>query len=98
MDCIHFFIKLAEVWKSINEEGYPIQLELNKKSPTESDRNLRPTSSRLWNQDASSAAAKKSFSRNAAKIWNTAPQSIKNAINIKSAKMEIAKHCKTLPI
>ena len=91
-------IKLTEVWKSINENDYPIQLELNKKAPSDSDRNLRPTSSRLWNQDANSMAAKESFTRNVAKIWNTAPLSIKNANNIKSAKKEIAKHCKSLPI
>ena len=91
-------IKLAEVWKSINEEKYPIQLELNKKSSLETGRILRPSSSRIWNQDASSTAAKESFSRNVAKIWNSAPLGIKNAKNIKNAKIEIAKHCRTLPI
>ena len=91
-------IKLAEVWKSINVEGYPIQLEPNKKSPKDTDSNLRPASTRIWNQDARSSAAKESFSRNAAKIWNNAPENIKNALNLKSAKKQIAKHCKSLPI
>ena len=91
-------IKLAEAWKAINVEGYPIQLEPNKKLLVEMVRNLRPTSSRLWNQDAKMTAAKESFSRNAAKLWNIAPQSKSNAINIKSAKKEISKHCKTMPI
>ena len=91
-------IKLAEAWKSINVDGYPIHLEPNKKVPGECDRNLRPTSYILWNQAARTTAAKESFSRNAAKLWDNAPQSIKVAINIKSAKKEILKHCKTLPI
>ena len=93
----------SEYWKVVNDItkakcGYPIQLELNKKVPTETDRILRPSSSRIWNQDARSEAAKESFSRNAAKIWNNAPLIIKNAINIKSAKKEKTRHCKTLPI
>ena len=55
-------IKLAEAWKSINVEGNPIHLEPNKTAPGEIVRNLRPASSRLWNQDARTTAAKESFS------------------------------------
>ena len=91
-------IKLTEVWKSLNIVNYPIQLEPNNMTMNESSRVLRPTSVRLWNQDARSNAAKESFSRNAAKLWNAAPENIKNAKSLNMAKKEIKNHCKRLPI
>ena len=91
-------IKLVEVWKSINVESYPVHLEPNITAGGENEPILRPSTSRLWNQDARSTAAKKSFSRNAAKFWNNAPLYIKNAKSIYSVKKEIKKFCKTLPI
>ena len=63
-------IKLCEVWKSGNIVNYPVQLEPNNSGPIYTERNVRPTTSRKWNQDANSTAAKECFSRNAAKIWN----------------------------
>ena len=85
-------IKLTEVWKSINMNYYPIQLE------PESDRIVRTTTSRLWNQDARSRSEKESFSRNTAKIWNAAPMAIKNAKTLATAKNEIKKYVKLVPI
>ena len=46
-------IKLTEVWKGINIMNYPIQLEPNNPEQSENPRVLRPTSVRMWNQDAS---------------------------------------------
>ena len=91
-------IKLCEVWKSENIKDYPIHLEPNHPGLGHSDRSVRPTTSRKWNQDAKSTAAKESFSRNAAKLWNNAPQCIKTAKSLTSAKKEIRKYCGTLPI
>ena len=91
-------IKLSEVWKSINMKDYPIQLEPNVIGKPESDRIVRITTSRLWNQDARSSAEKESFSRNAAKIWNAAPMAIKNAKTLATSKNEIRKFVKLLPI
>ena len=91
-------IKLTETWKSIHIPNYPIQLEPNVIDRPESDRTVRTTTYRMWNQDARTRAEKESFSRNAAKIWNTAPMAIKNATTLNTAKKEIKKHCKTLPI
>ena len=91
-------IKLTEVWKSINLNDYPIQLELNETRKPESDRVLRTSSCRRWNQDAKSKAEKESFSRNAAKLWNAAPNEIKNAKTLNAAKKVIKIHCKSLPL
>ena len=44
------------------------------------------------------SASKESFSRNAAKLWNSAPQNITAAKSLSAAKREIKKHCKMLPI
>ena len=91
-------MKLLEVWKGLNFENYPVYLEPNQTTGNENDRALRPSSRRLWNQDARSNAARDSFSRNAAKLWNTAPSTIKSALNLYGAKKEIFKYCKSLPI
>ena len=91
-------IKICEVWKSENVPNYPVHLEPNNTGMIQSDRIVRPTINRKWNQDAKSSAAKESFSRNAAKLWNAAPESVKNAKNLTLAKKEIKKHCKMLPI
>ena len=91
-------IKLIEAWKSMNLEKYPVQLEPNTFGQVGSDRTLRPSTSRKLNQDTKFSAAKECFSRNTAKIWNSAPMCIKSAKNLSSAKNEIKKFCKTLPI
>ena len=91
-------IKLTETWKSINLPNYPIQLEPNVIDRPETDRIVRMSTNRMWNQDARSRAEKESFSRNAAKLWNAAPLSIKNAKTLRIAKNEIKLHCKSLPI
>ena len=54
--------------------------------------------SRIWNQDARTLAEKESFTRNAAKIWNLAPNDQKNIKTKYSAKKAINDCCKTLPL
>ena len=91
-------IKLTEVWKSVNLPNYPVQLEPNNQTQNTSERQVRPGTSRKWNQDTKFAAAKECFSRNAAKLWNIAPADIKNAKTINIAKKAIKIYCKSLPI
>ena len=91
-------IKMLEAWKSENLNNYPVQLEPNSTGQSVSDRAVRPSTSRKWNQDTKFFAAKECFSRNTAKIWNSAPSNIRTSKNINSAKNEIKKYCKTLPI
>ena len=91
-------IKILEAWKSLNINNFPIHLEPNNKCSSNGDRQVRPSTSRLRNQDARTNAARESFSRNAAKIWNGAPNDIKNVKSLNLAKKAIKSYCKTLPI
>ena len=91
-------IKLMEVWKSENVTHYPIQLEPNKMTANTTDRYMRPSTTRKWNQDAKFSAAKECFSRNAAKLWNSAPNVIKLAQSAHTAKTAIKTYCQSLPI
>ena len=54
-----------------------IQIENNNPDISKSGMNLRPSTTREWNEDGFTKAAKESFFRNAAKIWNQAPDTIK---------------------
>jgi hypothetical protein len=91
-------IKLLEAWKSENVPNYPVQLEPNNQSESTRERQLRPGSTRKWNQDAKSIAEKECFSRNTAKLWNCAPLNIKNAKNLNITKKAIKTYCKSLPV
>ena len=45
-----------------------------------------------------STRAKKSFTIDAAKVWNKAPETIRAAKTLATAKKAIRAHCKLLPI
>ena len=89
-------IKLTEAWKSTNVENYPFQMEGNNPGRIESGRSCRTGTRKLWKDDSKSMAAKISFSRDTAKLWNNAPIEIKSATTLGRAKAAIKKHCKTL--
>ena len=91
-------IKLLEVWKSLHIKNYPVQLEPNNKVVNLSERQMRPSTTREWNQDAKTGPEKESFSRNAAKIWNMAPNKLKEMTSQTMAKKAIKEFCKTLPM
>ena len=87
-----------ECWKSIHIDQYPLKLEPNNPHRTETDRVVRTTSIKQWKDDAKSVAAKVSFSRDAAKLWNHAPEAVKHATSKLKAKTEIKKYCGTFVI
>ena len=91
-------IKLMEVWKSVHFKDYPIQLEPNNRVANVSERQMRPSTSREWNQDARNGPEKDSFTRNAANIWNMAPIELKEIDSQLIAKKAIKEFCKTLPL
>ena len=91
-------IKLVEAWKSINRDNYPLKLEPNYPDRANTQRELRPGSVKTWKDDAKSVAAKVSFSRDAAKLWNNAPEVIKSAQSLNIAKKEIKSYCSLLPM
>ena len=82
----------------MNLTDYPVQLEDNPLQRNTNDREVRATTMKLWKDDTRVAVAKESFVRDAAKLWNNAPSSIKNAKTLYSAKNEIKKFCKTIVV
>ena len=63
-----------------------------------SERIVRPGTTKLWNDEAKTSAAKISFSRDMAKLWNNAPMNITNATCLSGAKREIKIFCKELAL
>ena len=61
----------------------------------ENDRVIRNSSIKVWKDEAKSVAAKLSFSRDSARLWNMASDSIKNAPTLNIAKKEIKNFCNT---
>ena len=89
-------IKLVEAWKCQNVEQYPLKLEPNNPNKNGSDRVIRTSSIKMWKDDAKTMAAKVSFSRDCARLWNNCPVSITQATTLNLAKKEIKKFCCTL--
>ena len=91
-------IKIIEAWKATHIEGYPIQFDSNNEHQRATEKELRPTSIRQWKEDGKTSAARESFTRNTAKIWNQSPKAIKDALTLNSVKKFAKVYCKTLPI
>ena len=91
-------IKLTEVWKSINKEGYPINLEKYKQYSEINTHLLREQPNRTFNDYCRLQKSEYSFHVDAAKLWNYAPTEIKSALSLPLAKKAIDKFCHLLPI
>ena len=89
-------VKLMEVWKSINVEDYPTQLETGPRS--ENPRTLRTSSLRQFDTSCKTKTGENSFHVSAAKLWNSAPANIKSAKSPFAAKKAIKMYCTGLPI
>ena len=90
-------IKLVEVWKSINHDGYPISFEPYNHNLLTHNRNLRPQANRLLKDNCKLKRNEASFSIDAARLWNAAPKEITEATSIEIAKTAIRRFCKNLP-
>ena len=91
-------IKLLEVWKSLNQEGYPIKLEPYNEAPASAGLNLRQKSNRIFNDSARLQIAKSSFNFDAARIWNATPMSLRRASTKAEAKRLIRIFVTSLPV
>ena len=91
-------IKLMEAWNATHVKDYPTQMEKNEEHLIPNTRELRPTSIRLWKEDGKTSAARESFTRNTAKIWNQAPKALKETLTLNQAKKCVKDYCKTLPV
>ena len=88
-------IKLTKAWKATHVDSYPVQMETFNPSRVNSGRTVRPGTRKLWNDEAKTSAAKISFSKDTAKLWNNAPTDVTSASTLSGAKREIKKHCKS---
>ena len=93
---INVQIKITEVWKSPNLTQYPINF--NKAIINNSREGLRSGASGKLNEVSGSEKLKSSYINDGAKAWNLTPAVIKNCKSLFSAKVEIKKIVKTLPV
>ena len=89
-------IKLTETWKAMNLDNYPIKLLKN--GDNDSTREVRSGTRKQLDENPRFKASKSSFSFDAARLWNQAPQSIKECKTLRKAKSEINNYCRSLPI
>ena len=89
-------IKLSEVWKAINIKGFPIKVK--KQMTTQDSRITRGVTFGKLIEEGSSKLTINSFVGDAIRLWNNAPEEIKKTKSVYSAKLEINKFVRTLPI
>ena len=88
-------IKIIEVWKIINKEGYPLSLDpYNQNLQT---RELRPQHNRVFREDCRLQKSKFSFHIDASRLWNATPESIRTATNLAAAKKATNTFSRSLP-
>ena len=91
-------IKLKEVWKSVNCPNYPTKLEPYNRAMVDGPHTLRTKENRIFNDNFRLQKSKSSFSVDAARLWNAAPNSVRNAVTNYEAKRAILAFVKTLPL
>ena len=90
-------IKVVEAWKAMNDPEYWVKMKTMKQQMDNiSTRTLKPSSVRDLTKGGRTSQAQASFTRDTGKIWNNAPQIIKNTETLAAAKREIKTYCKTL--
>ena len=78
-------IKLVETWKIVNVEGHPLTLDpYNNYSNCNID--LRPQPNRVFNDTYKLKKSSSSFNADAARLWNLAPDTVKSALTLNTAK------------
>ena len=89
-------IKIQEIWKSINIENYPIQIE--KQTPHENGPNTRACTGGRLIESGSSCLSQKTCINDAVRIWNQLPVSITGCNSFNQIKKQAKLFAKTLPI
>ena len=91
-------IKLKEVWKSLNCQNYPIKFEPYNSALSKGSHALRTKENRVFNDNYRLQKSKSSFYVDAARLWNAAPKTIRNAKTDYEAKGAILNFVKNLPL
>ena len=89
-------IKLTEMWKATKDEKYPIKVEVIREKLT--GISTRRNQSTQIKETGRTNVVIHSFVGDAARLWNNAPDEIKNTKTISRAKQAIRKYVKTLPV
>ena len=84
------------MWKASNDPHYPIKLKT--KESQEDGRETRSITRGDLAEIGGSTQAKKSFTIDAAKVWNKALEKIRAAKTLAKTKKAIPAYCKLLPI
>ena len=91
-------IKLLEAWKATHISSYPFQLEENNPNRHETDRIVRPKTTKMRKDSAKTKTSSESIGIDCAKLWKNAPLEIKKATTLYGAKSEIKKFCRLIEI
>ncbi len=89
-------IKLTEMWKASNDPQYPIKMKT--KDRQENAFETKSLTRGDLTEVERSTKAKKSFTCDAAKLWNKAPEKIRTSKTLRIAKKAIREYCKSLSI
>ena len=85
-------IKLTEMWKAAMFDNYPLKIEKMKESVEGRISEMYPK------KTSKNQKTLNTFIVDATRLWNKAPNAIRNAKSIKMAKKEIKLHCKFFTI
>ena len=88
--------KLLQVWKSQQSETFPIQWV--RRNEAIQDRRTRASKENLVTEYVGGHTLMATFISDAARVWNLAPESIKNCTSLLMAKKRIKEFSLTLPI
>ena len=89
-------IKIIEMWKVMNVEGYPLQVSLNQEKSEHVT--TRAMTKKMPIEIGNTILKSKTCVGDAIRLWNLAPSSIHNCTNLYSLKKCTKAFVKTLPI
>ena len=84
------------MWKAVRDEDHPFNLEKKESGPDV--RSMRSIANEMLPVKSVNELSKNTFINDGIKAWNLAPSSIIECITFASAKNEIKKFAKTIPI
>ena len=90
-------VKLTEVWKALNNKDIPLNLNLPSIDP-ELRVSRSASNGRLKICNGKTEASQSTFLNDSKRVWNEAPQAIRDCKSIFTAKTEIKKFVKTIPL
>ena len=88
-------VKMQEVWKALNVENYPLKIDCQKVSDTSTS--TRAMTSGRPIESGKSTLVSNSCISDAIKIWNQAPEVVKNCASLSQIKKAAKLYARSLP-